>query len=346
MPSITFDISEQTEVPTSTGPSFLPRVPVATRKCRSLFSPVCTEEDPIESIMRADAIAEAAKSSEPLTDDDSDGEGGDFLLCLPSTSHEKEDSQGGGDEERKSPFNSIEPFGFLSESPSFSRRAESPLLTKSLSGSLTSRRRQCSNQSLRGLASPMTPTILEEGTTVPSADESGVLPQMCFGSDPFHRLGPLEGMGRRETSDATFTTFCSLSDGEASEMMSSPKFTPAKALGGRKQSTASLLSTSSLRGLDIVHEASMSSAEGSLDRVPVLLPSGSSEFSVPMFKSLRSELSMNSLGLSVDSASEDVGRDLYTPVAMGPLSGRPMLSPPPLRGRVASPLPFDGNRWK
>ena len=42
--------------------------------------------DPIERIIRADAIAEAAKSEEPLNDDDDndiDGDDTDFFLCLP-----------------------------------------------------------------------------------------------------------------------------------------------------------------------------------------------------------------------------------------------------------------------
>jgi hypothetical protein len=96
------------------------------------------------------------------------------------------------------------------------------------------------------------------------------------------------------------------------------------------------MSASSLCGLDIVHETFSNEAT---DQVPVLLPSGSSEFGANLFK----PMSMNSLGLSVDSAEAGGDqRDLFTPVAIAAASSKQLLSPPPLRHRPASP--FDAYR--
>jgi hypothetical protein len=63
-------------------PGFLPQpLPATQLKSRSLFHPV---SDPLQRIIQADAIAEASRFNDPLTDDESDLEGGDeFLLCMP-----------------------------------------------------------------------------------------------------------------------------------------------------------------------------------------------------------------------------------------------------------------------
>lgn len=340
MPSITLNLQGEEEGAPSklctTSPSFLPRpLPIAQNKSRSLFGS-SNARDPLEGLLRADAIAEAARSNEPLTDDDSDidGEDAGFLLCLPQDSQESESpikSSNMCHVEEDFPLKSTYA-GFRTESPSFNRRAESPLLSMSLSGSLLSRR--CSGQSLK---SPTTPTIFE-GVSA-TLDES--LRKRPFHPFPINEISGFESINRREISNTTFTTFCSLSDCDASDAMASPKHDHTKVLSSTKerQSVCSLLSMSSLCGIDIVHETS-SGAEA-IDKFPALLPSGSSEFSANMFKPMRSELSMNSLGLSVDSA--DVGmdqRDLFTPpvVGMAALNSKQMLSPPPLRCRATSPL--------
>ena len=172
---------------------------------------------------------------------------------------------------------------------------------------------------------------------------------------PFHPVpttNSSEGLNKRETSDHTFATFCTLSDCDPSDIISSPKYQcrTARGLGAstNRSSVCSLLSTSStLCGLDIVHEKS-SSVEFD-DKVPVLLPSESTEFMASLYKPIqRSDFSMNSLGLSVDSSEAGGGgRDLFTPPVgiMNMRNGKVMLSPPPLVKRgSASPLPFEG--WK
>lgn len=362
MPSITLNLqSGQDAHLCDTSPSFLPRqVPIAQNKCRSLFDPSKNAGDPLEQIIRADAIAEAARSNDPLTDEDSDIDGDDanFLLCLPRANQENESHY--KSLKKKFPLKSSHA-GFLEDSPILS-----PLLNNSKNGSFI-RRSKCSDHSFHSLSSSPAPTIFEEDFATLEKGTS---------KRPYHPMstieGSLQGLNKRETSDETFTTFCSLSDCDVSDIMASPKYSRTKALCATKdrQSACSMLSMSSLCGLDIVHEASLGNEVN--DKVPALMPSESSEFPIfaGMFKPLRSELSLNSLGLSVDSLDAGMDqrdlftppvaagvarnakqvispRDLFTPpVGAGVRNNTQMLSPPPLRCRATSPLPFDTyQRW-
>jgi len=79
----------------SRSPSFLPR-PFVQGGSRSLLD---TMKDPIEGILLADAIAEAAKSNEPLMGDKGSEFGGDhsdFLLSMPFSDHRREAYLGRG----------------------------------------------------------------------------------------------------------------------------------------------------------------------------------------------------------------------------------------------------------
>ena len=308
MPSITFNLQSRQE-DAQGSPRFLPRLtPTAENKSRSLFDS-SNAQDSFARILRAEAIADAARSNEPLTDEDGTiDDADDFLLCLPQPNQEKE-----------CPSKSSQICSDLGFPVLKSSHAESPLYSKPRNASNGSiiKRSNWSGHSLRGLSSPATPTIFEEGHN----DD--------IRSSPTNEGLGFDSFNKREVSDATFTTFCSLSECDSSEIVASPKCHRAKALG-----STSLVSTSSLCGLDIVHETSVG-VEG-FDQVPVLLPSESSEFSSTMFKPMvRSEYSMNSLGLSVDS--DNTQRDLFTPpVAMSAPNNRTMLSPPPLRRPSAS----------
>ena len=107
-----------------------------------------------------------------------------------------------------------------------------------------------------------------------------------------------------------------------------------------------LLSSSILCGLDIVHEASQSGEldVSTSDKILSVLSSESQDFSANLFRPLpltRSEFSMNSLGLSLDSMDagvESSTRDLFTPpmMMMSAQNCKRMLSPPPLRHRPNS----------
>lgn len=360
----------------SRSPKFLPRtVPGKTLqpKSRSLFDASSARTDPLERILRADAIAEAARSDEPLTDDDSDDDGdeGGFLLCLPqSSSQETDGSQLSGSPKKKN-------FSFKQSSHGTgSFRSGSPTLSSSSinkpsrHGHFT-RRSKCGDctSSFHSLTSPPAPTIFEEGFATLDKDNDLGHPMSTL-------EGSLQGLNKRETSDATFTTFCSLSDCDFSDIMASPKYPrSSKALSSTKdrQSVCSMLSmSSSLCGLDIVHETSMG-IEATYDKFPTLGQSGSSEApaSVGMFKPLRSELSLNSLGLSMDSldalGAGENHRDLYDPIpgarntikrSLSPRdlftppvgtdarTSKQMLSPPPLKCRENSPTPFNTyQRW-
>jgi hypothetical protein len=81
----------------SRSPSFLPHpVQFVQGGSRSLFN---TTEDPIKGILLTDAIAEAAKSNEPLADDEGskfDGDHSDFLLSMPSFENLREADPGCG----------------------------------------------------------------------------------------------------------------------------------------------------------------------------------------------------------------------------------------------------------
>lgn len=298
VPSITFNLPQQGQGNANSGnvasPSLLPRqvpsVMAQQPKYRSLFgSPTSDEADPLERIIRADAIAQAARSDEPLTDDDSDGEdggGADFLLCLP------EDTEGG----------------------------DGPQVAKINPPRLSSK---------TSLSAYPASTILEERANF-----------------------------RRDKSDGTFATLCTLSDADPSDIgMSSPRFS-ARALKSfcSRQSMNSMLSASSLCGLDIVHESSHPSNDGDRMFSSSLFPSESAE-SIPAFHGFkplrRSEISLTSLGLSVDSIDagadqrdqctpltmggmrRNSSRDLFTPPmgVSGARNSKHVLSPPPLRSR-------------
>ena len=94
MPSITLNHrggGRDDDHSSSHSPSFLPRpVPLSHQnKSRSLFDSSLKSADPLRRILQADAIAEAGRSDEPLTDDE-DEENEDFLLCLPQVNQESE----------------------------------------------------------------------------------------------------------------------------------------------------------------------------------------------------------------------------------------------------------------
>jgi hypothetical protein len=336
MPSITLNFrrKEDASSPCMTSPSFLPRpLPMAENKSRSLFNSSNSQDPSLERILRADAIADAARSNEPLTDDDSDIDGDDtgFLLCLPQALCKKPPNATDTchAQKKNAPKSSLM---IRAESPLFNMCSDSPLVSKSKSGGFM--RRKCSGHSLHGLSSPTAPTIYEEGSE--TLYESTLTTP--FHPLPSHADSCFNHFDNRIPSDATFTTFCSLSDCDASDALGNHAHPPSKNLGTIKgrPSMGSLMSASSLCGLDIVHETFSNEAT---DQVPVLLPSGSSEFGANLFK----PMSMNSLGLSVDSAEAGGDqRDLFTPVAIAAASSKQLLSPPPLRHRPASP--FDAYR--
>lgn len=322
MPSITLNVSSGQDAHASQlsgrSPSFLPTpAPIAQNKSHSLFDTSNARDGALERILQADAITEAARSNEPLTDEDSDidGDDADFLLCLPQA------NQGGENHyrplkvcsERMAPFKSS-CSNSRAESPSFNRCPGSR-------GSCTMRSKFSDHSLHQGFSSP---TIFEEGFS--SVDNS-------TNTRPYHALKTPEEMDVRK-SDSTFPTFCSISDCDGSEMMTSPKLssrTKTTCSSRDRQSVSSFLSMSSLCGLDIVQEKS--SGFDLHTRVSGFSPSESTEFSSTMFKPrMRSELSMNSLGLSVDSIDVSIGRDLFTPPMMaGVQSSNRMCSPPPIQ---------------
>jgi len=299
--SITFKSPEHYRDEKMASPSFLPRF-LPSAKCRSLFNP-SHADDRIEQILRADAMAEAAKSNEDLTDDESDSEGlgSDFLLCSPKTNASKMLHK----TEKRPAREAMLPLkpAFRAESPSFVGK----LRTNSI-GSFKKK---------RSFSSPATPTIAEEGFAIFDRD-------FCKGS----------------TSNEDM---CSLSDYD--DTMISPYHShPLPPTNGIAMKTtnfdyphSSLHSMSSLYGLDIVDE---SPADELRDKVPPSLPSESSQLfrhsdesdmGLMGFRPMRSELSQNSLGLSVDSAGDADQRDLFTPPVT---TMRSMQSPPPLPKRV------------
>jgi len=257
-------------------------------------------DDAFEQIIRADAIAEAAKSNEELTDDesDSDGPGSDFLLCSPkafasSMLHKME--------KRPTPTKAALP----PVKPA--HRAESPSFGRSRSSSIGSLKKRT-----RSFTSPTTPTIAEEG--LPNFDAT--YSKSTTSNECTH-----QGFGHRDRSVATLSSYCSLSDCDENachDHIMMPNF-------GMKNTGISM---TSLCGLDIVDESTETR-----DKVPASLPSESSQVKQAEGSDMgvlglrRSEFSQNSLGLSVDSVGDADQRDLFTP----PLtSTRNLKSPPPL----------------
>ena len=310
MKSIMF--KTQNDQKESTGsPSCLPRfrfTPVT--KSRSLFNSPRVD-DPVEQLIRADAIAEAAKSNEELTDDESESDGleSDFLLCMPKD-HDHAPKMLHKLEKRptRAAKLPLKP-SHRAESPSFSRTRASNI------GGLKPRTRSFSN--------PKTPTIAEEGLTSFDA---------AFSKSTTSNENAHQGFSQRDESAATQSSFCSLSDFDetTSNHIQSHQMPTSIDIG--MKSTG--LSMSSLCGLDIVDE----SVDEFRDKVPASLPSKSSQgfkqsecSDTGIVGLRRSEFSQNSLGLSVDSAGDVDQRDLFTP----PLATvRSLQSPPPLPIRV------------
>ena len=296
MKSITFKSPEHDRDERLGSPSFLPRfLPAA--KSRSLFHS-SHADDPIEQILRADAIAEAAKSNEELTDDESDSEGpgSDFLLCSPKSNASKMLHKMEKRPTRRATL-PLKP-GHRAESPSFGRCRASSI------GSLKKR--------TRSFSSPTTPTIAEEGLSSFEA---------IFGNSSTSNEGTLQGSTGRYKS-----SFCSLSDCDDTTTSHHHSHPMPTSIGvgmktiGMDYPHSSLLSMSSLCGLDIVDE----STDELRDKVSASLSS------VGMVGLRRSEFSQNSLGLSVDSVGDGEQRDLFTPPVT---TIRSLQSPPPLPKR-------------
>jgi hypothetical protein len=292
MKSITFKSPKHDRDESLGSPSFLPRfVPAA--KSRSLFNS-SHAYDPFDQILRADAIAEAAKSNEELTDDESDSEGpgSDFLLCSPKanaskTLHkmEKRPSRGANYTPVKS--------GYRAESPSFGRSRASSI------GSL--------KKKTRSFSSPFTPTIAEEGL----ASFDAILSKSSTCS----------------LSDCDDTTASHYLSHPMSSIGMGVKTT------GLDYRHSSLQSMSSLFGLNIVDESAdelrdVVSALLPSESSQVFKSEDSDMGGVGL---RRSECSQNSLGLSVDSVCDTDQRDLFTPPIT---TVRSLQSPPPLPKRA------------
>ena len=337
-------------------PSFLPRpVPMDHTTSRSLFD---NSRNSYERILLADAIAEAARSNEPLTDDeDIDGDS-DFLLCLPRDTTRRHNNNNNGKGSRHNSKSST--MGYTERQASSSLRpssasvvrAGSPMYygsdtlpTMKVRKGIVSRRKSI-DQGLPSLSSQTTLTIYEDCAAAARLKTSS-----SNSKRPLFEGGGLMLM-KHGASEATFGTYCSLSDCDTSEVMTSPKYNNFKmkaALGVTKDrhSVCSLLSMSSLCGLDIVHEASQNGEldVSTSDKILSVLSSESQDFSANLFRPLpltRSEFSMNSLGLSLDSMDAGVEssstRDFFTPpmMMMSAQNCKRMLSPPPLRHRPNS----------
>ena len=299
-------------------------------KSRSLFGG-SKVDDPIERLISADAIAEAERAHEPLTDDEDSTDGG-FLLCLPD---EQDKAHAGGGIADHKPASPKKVIGKIRSPRLVSRnRAPSPALGRSRSGA-----RRRSDLSLSSL-------VEDEALR-----EDGHVPSSLVG----HRLksptGTLKGTG----SDVTLPTFFSgsSSDDATDTTSNMGLYNQLRAF----ESHQSMKSMTSLCGLDIVHESAQQPADsftGREDSCHSLLlaikSSGSTEFGPsPSFSSPsgyaaaaagrmpRSELSLNSLGLSVDSfemgTAEPAQRDLFTPPIVRGGRANPSLSPPPLPPR-------------
>lgn len=298
MKSITFKTPEHDRDRLGS-PSFLPRF-VPSTKSRSLFNSPRVD-DPVEQIIRADAIAEAAKSNEELTDDESDSEepGSDFLLCSPKAYasemlHKMEKR----------------PTKALPVKPSY--RAESPSFGRSRASSIGSLKKKT-----RSFSSPTTPTIAEEGL----ASFDATFSKSTTTNECTH-----QGFGHRDRSAATLSSSCSLSDCDDATLNHCHSHTMPTSIDVGIKNIG--LSMTSLCGLDIVDE----SVEFR-DKVPASLPSESSQIpkqAEGVVGLRRSDFSQNSLGLSVDSVGDAEHRDLFTPPLM---ATRNMQSPPPLPRR-------------
>lgn len=258
----------------------------------SFFESPTNNEGPVERLIRADAITDAARLEKPLVDNNKSNINADnagFMLCLP----QKNQSRASAPADKPPPsYSSL----VLPKSESYEKN------------------------------------VLETEEDLP-----------C--------------LNKRQTSDGYSTPFCSLSGCDHTNIMASPKYSRTRALGATKDrlSVSSVLSSSSLYGFDIVHQDKTSLGNQCSQNALALSQSKSSEEqALPgTSRPLRSELSSNSLGFSVDSA--DIGanqrelctpqistglrvskqispRDLFTPpVVGGGGTSQHRLSPPPLR---------------
>ncbi|KAL3779947.1 hypothetical protein ACHAW5_009430 [Stephanodiscus triporus] len=310
MPSITLNLDTILgegvhEVPflPSRSPSFLPRpVPFVQGGSRSLFD---TTKDPIEGILLADAIAEAAKSNEPLTDDEGsefNGDHSDFLLDLP-----RREVDG----------------GIAPPAPS-SNPSQAETTRKKISFRPTT---------AAGLHAPSlrrrAPSSSQDGPH--DTWETG----LALSSAAAEAAASHEGPNKRAFSDAAFAVAHRDSPSEPARELSScgPKHPRRNSNdadvvmltgGGDRQSSSvahSLLSMSSLCGLSILHEIHPGGKAGPDNEqfqatAMSLPPTESSEFmsATIQAKLFRSEFSENSLGFSLDSNDGCVyQRDLFTP---------------------------------
>lgn len=308
MKSITFKTPEHDLDENLGSPSFLPRF-VPSSKSRSLFNSPRVD-DALEQIIRADAIAEAAKSNEELTDDESDSgaPGSDFLLCSPkayaSTMLHKMEKR-----PTKAAFPPVKP----------AHRAESPSFGRSRSSSIGSLKKRT-----RSFTSPTTPTIAEEG--LPNFDAT-------FSKSTTSNECTHPSFGHRDRSAATLSSYCSLSDCDDNACFSHIMMPTSIDVGMKNTG----ISMTSLCGLDIVDEDIVhESIDEFRDKVPASLPSESSikqaeGSDMGVLGLRRSEFSQNSLGLSVDSVGESEQRDLFTPPIT---TTRNLQSPPPLPMRT------------
>jgi len=299
--------------------SCLPRpIPMPQNKSRSLLH-ASSSDDPILRILHAEAVAEAARSNEPLTDDDSDADDSGFFLSSPqfnsvNGSHPKpRGNQSLGQKSDVHDFNAITetngnkarvgPMPVGPATAQLSQLHTSPLVTDCLNTAQV--RKNFSLQSKPGFSFAPVPM------------------SSCF----------------RALSDATSSSMYSFSDCDSIDDMFSPKHHRKKPFvsfddsneshnnqSRGRESVNSILSMSSLHGLDIVNETNQLSS-----KIP-LMPRDAVASATHM-KPMRSELSLNSLGLSVDSYS-DLGmadRNLSTPDLITSGHNRTALSPPPLQ---------------
>ena len=310
MPSITLNLETIgggcQRVP-SRSPSFLPRpVQFVQGGSRSLFD---TTKDPIEGILLADAIAEAAKSNEPLTDDEGSefsGDHSDFLLSMPSLENRREADPGRG---TSSPVPS----------------------SKARQDETATRKRFTFRTGTMAAAGIHAPSLRSR----PSLDnEPGDPWEAVGGSAPSSATAAHEGPDERAFSDAarrdrpsapsrselpTSNPKCPRSSASDADVVA-----PTRADQPPSSAGCSMLSMSSLCGLSIPHEIQPGGGAGSdydfrrhaSTTTPQLPPPESSGFAATGSKPylFRSEFSENSLGFSLDSNDGCVyQRDLFTP---------------------------------
>ncbi|KAL7471445.1 hypothetical protein ACHAXS_011734 [Conticribra weissflogii] len=297
----------------------LPRpVPMPLNKSRSLLY-ASSADDPIVRILRAEAIAEASRSNEPLTDDDSDADDSGFFLSSPQFSsvngaqpaprqshsfRQKSDFRDSKISERNGDKAKIEPKPVGPATAHLSQLRASPPVTDCKG--TTQVRTNFTQQSKAGFSFAPMPM------------------SSCL----------------RAASDATSSSIFSFSDCDSVDDMFSPKHHRRKHFvsfddsnesrnnqSRGRESVNSILSISSLHGLDIVNE----SCDQLCSKIPQMPRDAAS--SSTYVKPMRSELSLNSLGLSVDSYS-DFGmsdRNLSTPDLIISGHNRTALSPPSLK---------------